>query len=60
MVLSSTSESPILLILSSFSSIKVFFHFHEFFHALQESPSFATWFMIRLLIIEDIYDYMIM
>jgi hypothetical protein len=27
---------------------------------LQEKLSFATWFITRLLVMEDIYDYMIM
>jgi hypothetical protein len=27
---------------------------------LQEKLSFATWFMTRLLVMEDIYDYMTM
>jgi len=28
--------------------------------SLQEKLSFATWFMTRLLVMEDIYDYMTM
>jgi hypothetical protein len=30
------------------------------FNSLQEKLSFVTWFMIKLLVMENIYDYMTM